>query len=113
MKTKIIKTSAITISLLLMIAPIFAFAQIENPLKAGSNIPDIISNFLGYVVKIGGVLATCAFIWSGFLYVKAQGNSSELEKAKGIFINTCIGTAVLLGAQLIASIITGTISSLT
>ena len=52
------------------------------------------------------------FIWSGFLYVKAQGNPTELEKAKSVFINTCIGTALLLGASLIGTIIDTTIKSL-
>jgi len=112
MKTKIIKTSAITLSLLLLIAPVFVFAQIANPLKGGTDIPKFISMILGYVVKIGGVVAIFAFIWAGFLFVRAQGNPKALDDARNVFINTCIGVAILLGAQLIASIIVGTLNSL-
>ena len=108
-----IKTVAPIISFLLLVVPVFVFAQgIQNPLNAGTDIPTFISNVLGYIVKIGGVVAIFAFIWSGYLFVKAQGNPTELTTAKTVFINTCIGVAVLLGAQLIASIIVGTISSL-
>ncbi|MBA4320719.1 MAG: hypothetical protein C0412_20180 [Flavobacterium sp.] len=96
----------------MLITPVFVFAQIANPLKGGTDIPKFISMILGYVVKIGGVLAIFAFILSGFYFVKAQGNETELTKAKNIFFNTCIGVAVLLGAQLIASLIVGTIGSL-
>jgi hypothetical protein len=112
MKTKIIKMSAITVSILLLIAPVFVFAQIANPLKGGTDIPKFISMILGYVVKIGGVVAIFAFIWSGFLFVRAQGNPEKLKDAREVFTNTCIGVAVLLGAQLIASLIVGTVNSL-
>ena len=58
------------------------------------------------------MVATFAFIWAGFLYVKAQGNPGELDKAKTVFIDTCIGVAILLGAKIIASIIVGTINTI-
>lgn len=113
MKTKIIKISAITVSVFLLAAPIFVFAQIKNPLgDDNTDIGKFIPIVLGYIVKIGGIIATLAFIWAGFLYVKAQGAPAELTKAKDVFINTCIGTALLIGAQLIATIISGTINSL-
>ncbi len=112
MKSKSVRIITAIISFVLLIAPIFVFAQIQNPLRDGSSIPEFISSILGYIVKIGAIVAVFAFIWAGFLYVKAQGNQSELAKAKEVFLNTCIGVAVLLGAQLIASIIVGTINSL-
>jgi len=92
--------------------PAVAFAQITNPLKNASSIPQIISSLLGYVVKIGGIVAIFAFIYTGYLFVKAQGSPAELENAKKAFFNTCIGVAILLGAQIIASIIVGTISAI-
>ena len=112
-KINLNKLFAGIISFAFVIFPIFVFAQgIQNPLNKGTDIPKFISYILGYVVKIGGIVAIFAFIWAGFLFVKAQGNPAELEKAKTTFINTCIGVAVLLGAQLIASIIVGTINTL-
>ena len=112
MKNTTLKTITFLFSLLLLIAPFFVFAQITNPLKSGTDIPGFISKVLGYIVKVGAVIAVFAFIWAGFLFVKAQGNPEELKSAREIFVNTCIGVAVLLGAQLLASIIVGTINSL-
>ena len=83
-----------------------------NPLGRVSDIPTLVSNIMGYVVKIGGVVAIFAFIYSGYKFVAARGNESELEKAKEIFFNTCIGVAILLGAQIIASIVVTTIKGL-
>jgi hypothetical protein len=113
MKTKLIKTSATIISPLLLIIPIFVFAQIKNPLGSNNNdIPTIVSTILGYVVEAGGVVAVCAFIWVGFSFVKAQGNPEALKTAKTGFYNTCIGVALLIGAKIIASIIINTISNI-
>ena len=111
----LITTKAITtiLSFLLLIVPMFVFAQIQNPLKGGTDVAGFVSILLGYVVKVGGVVATFAFIWAGFLYVEARGNPEKLENAKKVFINTCIGVAVLLGAQLIGTIISNTVNSLT
>lgn len=98
----------------LMFAPLFAIAAttIANPLGGGNSIAGLIELLLGGVVRVGGVVAIFAFIWAGFLFVRAQGNPTELAKAKEIFLNTCIGVAVLLGAQLLASIIVNTLNTL-
>jgi hypothetical protein len=104
--------STIQTSFILQFVPLISFAQIKNPLGNVTDIPTIISNFLSYVVKIGGVVAIFAFIYVGFLFVKAQGNPTEIENAKKTFVTVCIGVAILLGAQLIASIIIGTVKSI-
>ncbi len=103
------------LSVLSFSVPALSFAQssvIQNPLKGVSSIPAFIATVLGYVVKIGGIIAIFAFIYAGFKFVAARGNPKELEDAKRIFINTCIGVAVLLGAQVIATIIVGTIKNI-
>ena len=113
MKSKIISISAVIVSSLFVSLPLLVFAQIQNPLGAGNNnVEKFIPLILGYVVKIGGVVAIGAFLYSGFLFVQAQGNPEKLKDAKKSFMNTSIGVAVLLGAQLIATIIDGTIKSL-
>lgn len=96
MKSKSIKISAIVLSFLFLIAPMFIFAQtIKNPLGGPQNVEGFISYILQYVVKIGGIVAIFAFIYSGFLFVQAQGNPDGLKKAKDFFYGTCIGVAVL------------------
>ena len=112
MNKYITKISAIILSFLFITLPVVALAQIANPLKSATDIPTLVSNVLGIIVRIGGVIAIFFFIWSGFLFVRAQGKPEELSTARTTFINTCIGVALLLGAQLIASIIIGTINSL-
>ena len=97
---------------MIALIPILSFAQIQNPLKGGTDIASFVNMILGYVVRIGGVVAIFAFIYTGFLFVKAKGSPKGLDDAKNVFFNTVIGVAILLGAQIISSIIIGTINSL-
>jgi hypothetical protein len=62
------------------------------------------------VLPIGGVLAVLGFIWSGFLYVMAQGNATKIKDATRALSYTAIGTALLLGAYAISDVISGTLT---
>lgn len=112
MKINLLKITTFILSFIIISTPMFAFAQIENPLGKNTTISGFVTSILGYITKIGGVVAVFAFIWSGFLFVQAQGKPDGLKNANTVFLNTCIGVAVLLGAQLIASIIIGTIKGI-
>ncbi|MFZ2484739.1 MAG: hypothetical protein WAX80_00520 [Minisyncoccia bacterium] len=90
-------------------------ATLPNPFKAGvgnslfSLMKAIVDNIL---LPIGGVLAVMAFIYSGFLYVMAQGNESKLATAHKALLYTSIGTAILLGSWVLANVICQTIGQL-
>jgi len=86
---------------------------IKNPL--GDNIQDIPSfiQILVTIVLIVGIpIIALAIIYSGFLFVTAQGNAEKLTKAKSALIYSLIGAALLLGAFVIADAIGKTISEI-
>ncbi|MBI5005356.1 MAG: hypothetical protein HZC03_02020 [Candidatus Lloydbacteria bacterium] len=85
--------------------------RLPNPIAANS-FQELIQKILRVVVDIGVPVATLFIIYSGFLFVKAQGNPEKLKEAKETFFWTIIGTAVLLGAWVLAQAIAGTIRSL-
>ena len=64
------------------------------------------------VLPLGASVAAIAIIYSGFLYVKAQGNKEELQKAHEAIKWTVVGTAVILGAWVLAKLIDKTIKAL-
>ena len=92
--------------------PLVSFAQITNPLKDINTVEEFVSKILDYVVKIGGIIAIFAFIYVGYLFVEARGKPEGLKTAKSAFINTVIGVALLLGAQLVSKMIVSTIENL-
>lgn len=86
-------------------------ATLNNPLGAGTTLPVLIANLLKLVAQIGAVVCVFFIIYSGFLFIKAQGEPAEITKAKSVFFWSIIGTAILLGAAVIAELIKGTVNS--
>lgn len=76
-------------------------------------LPKVLNLLIDIVTEFGAVVAVLFIIWSGFLFVKAQGNQDALKKAKSTLYTTIIGTAILLGASVIAKIILNTLSQIT
>lgn len=85
--------------------------KIENPLKFNS-IQDVVLAATTAATTIGFYVALFFIIYSGFLFVKARGNETELKNAKKTLLYTLIGTAVLLGASVLANVIKGTLDQI-
>ncbi len=86
--------------------PIFA-----NPIRFGS-VKELLEEVFKLVGYLGAIAAIFFFIYAGFLYVTAGGEPGKIEKAHKTFINTAIGTAILLGASLIVTVLQNTINNI-
>jgi len=90
--------------------------SLENPFKAACgtsgdcNLVNFLQSILDNIIMpIAGVIIVLALIYTGFKFVMAQGNESELKKAKEMFKLTIIGAILLLGATAISDVVKGTI----
>ena len=87
--------------------------KFQNPFGQNTNLFDVLKSIVNNVLlPIGGVLAVLAFIYSGFLYVVAQGNESKIDEAHRALLYTSVGTAILLGAWVIVGVIEKTVNQL-
>jgi hypothetical protein len=87
---------------------------LPNPAAGkANNICDLLNAVINIVVELGALVGVLFIIWSGFLFIKAQGNTTQLDHAKRTFYTTIIGLAILLGASVITKIIFNTVSSIT
>lgn len=93
------------------IAPARGSAILENPLNVGS-IEALLSLILDIIVIFATPVIVFFVIYSGFLFVTAQGNPERLKDAKRAFLWTIIGGLIVLGASAILAIIVATISSI-
>jgi hypothetical protein len=73
---------------------------------------EFVVEVLKIVIKIGIPTVAVLFIYTGYLFVAAQGNEQELKKAKDALFGSVVGAAILLCAVLIATIIKNTIGEL-
>ncbi|MBX4206550.1 pilin [Candidatus Parcubacteria bacterium] len=93
--------------------PIVVKVELQNPFKVGDNLLSLMKSILeNIVMPIGGILCVLGFIFAGFKYVTAQGNSAKLATANKALLYSAIGTAVLLGALLISTVVGNTLNSL-
>lgn len=88
-------------------------AGITNPLGDGiDSLPKLIEAILNIVLVIGVPIVALAIIYSGFLFVQAQGNTEKITGAKKTLLYTIVGAALLLGAWVIANAIKGTVDDI-
>lgn len=88
--------------------------KLENPFSRGNNLYDFLKAIVvDIMLPLGGVLVVIAIIYTGFLFVTAQGNEEKLKTAKKALTYTVIGSAILLGAWTIALVIENTIGAIT
>ncbi len=92
-------------------APGDGSAGVTNPIKANT-IQDLIFQLADIVLTIAVPVSAILLIYSGFLFVMARGNESEVTKAKETFLWTVVGIAVLFGARFLSEIVRGTINQL-
>ncbi len=86
--------------------------ELCNPIRF-NNIFDLFKEVLRIAAEIGTVFVVVGFVYSGFLFVKAQGNQEELSKAKRSLTYTVIGAAIVLGAWAFSVAISETIKGIT
>lgn len=108
---------------LFLLAPLFISAQtasgqreatkLQNPLGSDNNSLTAFANsVVDAVVTVGLPIAALMIVYSGFLFVMARGNPTELGKAKDAFLYAIIGIAIILAAKVLSEVIRGTIDAL-
>lgn len=86
--------------------------KINNPLGNISTVQEFIERLLNIVITIGVPIVALAIIYTGFLFVTAQGNADKLKTAKNALVYTLIGAALVLGAWVLAKAIVNTVNEI-
>lgn len=86
--------------------------KLQNPIKF-NNFSDLAAQVTKTAVEILLPFVVLAFIWSGFLFVRAQGNETALAEAKKTIWYSIIGAFILMGAWGFATMISQTVQTLT
>jgi hypothetical protein len=91
-----------------------SFSCLGNPLGQGGvkSFTGFIERVLNIVIRLGIPVVVLAIIWSGFLYVKAQGNSEQVKKAHQALMWTIVGAVLLIGSYTIATAIQKTVTDI-
>lgn len=86
-----------------------AETELKNPLSVGT-ISDFVALALKVMVMVALPIIAFFIVYSGFLFVSAQGKDEQLSKAKTNLLYVIIGSMLILGAWVIATLIGGTVT---
>jgi len=91
------------------------FSKLQNPLAGGGidSIPKLVRAILDIVLTIAVPIIAVAIIYTGYLFIAAQGNPEKLKSAKQTLLYVLIGAGILLAAYVIAEAIESTIRAIT
>lgn len=85
--------------------------KLNNPLKVNT-IQDAVRLFVNGVVRLAIPVLVIFYIYAGFSFIAARGNTEKIKNAKSMFFYTIIGTILILGAWAITNAIVGTVNSI-
>lgn len=120
MKVVIFKIQKIGVIISLFCLSTVAFADgegetggtLSNWLSVGT-VPEFLNALFKDIAEIGAAVLAIMIVYTGFLFVKAQGNETKLAEAKKSFTWVIIGGAVILGAWVLSEAIEKTIMDIT
>lgn len=81
-----------------------------NPIKVGS-IEELLVAILNIIIVIATPIIVLFIIYSGFLYVMAQGNAGKIEEATKSLTYAIIGGVLIIGAVAISTIISNLVGA--
>lgn len=86
----------------------FALAQPSVPSGRAIKLDEILSlsnTLANYLYTIAIIIAGIALVWAGIVYMTAGGDSTKVNKAKGILVGALIGTFIVFASGAIISTI--------
>lgn len=110
---KLNSNSLIALAALATVPFVVGAQTLTSPLKpAYQTVPNFLLALVDMIMLVGVPTIVIFIIYSGYLFVTAHGNESKLSSAKSTLLWVVMGSAVLLGSKVLATILQGTITSL-
>ena len=88
--------------------PVKGGSPLLNPLKY-ETIPEFLAAVLKVIAEIALPILVLFLVYVGFLFVTAQGNPEDLNRAKRYFLWAIIGALIILGASVLSAVIQDTV----
>lgn len=108
-KLKIITTVLVFLAILLLPSLIPAEAQIRNPVNVTS-LNQYVETAAAALIRVLVPVMVLFLVLSGVMFATARGNPEKLKQAKSMILYTAIGSAIVLGAWLLAAVVTETLN---
>ena len=99
--------------LLLLAKPVMAESKIlNNPLGEDSTITSLLMSIVDILLVFAIPIILLFIVYAGFLFVTAQGDQSQITKARSALTWSVIGGVIVLGANLLIEVIENTVEAI-
>ena len=85
--------------------------RVTNPITANTSLEKLLATIINALTYIAIPFIVLAFMYAGFLFVTSLGGEG-VAKAKKAFFYTAIATFIILGANVLLSVVTDTTTAL-
>lgn len=80
-------------------------AQYDEPDGVRTMLLNRVGGVVGLILSFVGVIFLILTIYAGIMWMTAQGNSAQVEKAKDLLINAIIGLVIITAAYSITTFV--------
>jgi hypothetical protein len=77
----------------------------ENGVRAATNFEQFISNMIGFVTVVAGLMFVVYFLQAAIAWIGANGEASKVLKARDQIVNATVGIIVLIASYAVAGLI--------
>ena len=84
--------------------------QLDNPLN-NETLMGLLQDILDVIMIFAVPIIVFFIIYAGFLYVTARGNETQVSNATRALLYAVVGGVIILGAQVLLEVISGTIAA--
>lgn len=77
----------------------------NNAIKTFASFAFLISNIIGILSVVAGLMFIIQFIIGGLNWITSSGDKTKLEKAQQTLLNSAIGLIIVLGAYALISLV--------
>ncbi len=74
-------------------------------LAAASDLPTIVGRVIGILLGVLGLVFVVLVVYAGFLYLTAQGEETNVKKAKKMLSQSVIGLVLIVSAYAITNVV--------
>ena len=76
----------------------------DNPIKS-DDFDNVVKGIANFITRVGYPAVVLAIVFTGVMFVLAQGNEEKLKQARTMFFWVITGAAIVIGARVLAEIV--------
>ena len=88
-----------------MLGGVIKVSAASGQTVTGTELPTIIGGYINIVIQALAIVLLGYLLWGGYIWMTAQGDSKQVDRAKGMIKNAIIGIVIVASASAITTFV--------